>query len=524
MKRLLLFVVPAIVLLTFSTSMAEDKFDPAARAKTIAPFIDEQTLVVMHVDLTRFKLDVLFDKQIQLVPALKEVILREKIGAVPQAEAFIKAGGKDIYGVIQTPTPMGPPYRFLVIPVGPGVDERAITENEMFIGTSFKRSGDLLVGGLVSGPEVSSKPELLSRLGKTPPDQRPELALAFEAAGDTAAQVLLLPPKYVKRVIEETMPQLPKEIGGGSSSVVTQGCLWAALGFNVEPNLMARLIIQSQDAAAAAALNKKLAEVWQNVAQLPAVKKDVPKMSEAVELLTPNAEGDRLVLVFDEQQKEIGKLFNLILAPALLKARMSAQKKANLNNMKYIGLAMHSYHDAKKHFPAAAIYSPDGKPLLSWRVMVLPWLDQHKLYDQFHLDEPWDSPNNRKLIDKMPDVFKSLKSTLKEPGKTNFVVPVGPGTVFEGREGMPIKDITDGTARTVMLVEVDDAHAVTWTKPDDLPYNPKEPAKGLFVPGQEFFCALYCDGSVHIIKLPRKDEELRAVFSANGEDPSYNLD
>ena len=93
---------------------------------------------------------------------------------------------------------------------------------------------------------------------------------------------------------------------------------------------------------------------------------------------------------------------------------------------------MRNYHDANKHFPAAAIRSKDGKPLLSWRVALLPMMEHEKLYDQFHLDEPWDSEHNKKLIDKMPAMYRSPKSRLKAPGMTNYVVPVGPGTVFEG--------------------------------------------------------------------------------------------
>jgi hypothetical protein len=514
MKRLLLFVVPAIALFTFSTSNAEEKFDPAARAKTIAPFIDEQTIAVVHIDIARFKLDTLFDKQIQLVPALKEDILQEKIRDVPQADAFIKAGGKDVYGVIRDPTLMGASY-FIVIPVGPQADERAITENDMFKGLIFKRSGDLLLGG----PDNPDMSDLLSRIGKTALDQPPELDLAFAAAGDTAAQVLLLPPKFVKRVIEETMPQLPKEIGGGPSSVVTQGCLWAALGFDVTPNLMARLVIQSQDAPAAAALNKKLAEVSQNVVQLPPVKTVVPKLAETINVLIPKVESDQLVLVLDEKNKEISNLLDT-LTPALQKAKDSAERIASINNLKMIGLSMHNYHDANKHFPAAASYSPDGKPLLSWRVMILPMLEQRKLYDQFHLDEPWDSPNNRTLIDKMPQVFKSPKSKLKEPGKTNYLVPVGQGTVFEGREGMQMKDIQDGTAHTILAVEVDDDYAVTWTKPDYLHYDPKEPAKGLGGLHKNVFLILFCSGSPHQLPFPFPDEDvLRALFTAASGDP-----
>ncbi len=78
-----------------------------------------------------------------------------------------------------------------------------------------------------------------------------------------------------------------------------------------------------------------------------------------------------------------------------------------MNNLKYIGLAMHNYLDANSHFPPAASVDKAGKPLLSWRVMILPYIDQDQLYKQFHLDEPWDSEHNKKLIDKMPQIYAS---------------------------------------------------------------------------------------------------------------------
>ena len=88
---------------------------------------------------------------------------------------------------------------------------------------------------------------------------------------------------------------------------------------------------------------------------------------------------------------------------------------------------MHNYHDVYKSFPAQASYDNKKKPLLSWRVHLLPYLDELALYKQFKLDEPWDSANNKPLIAKMPAVFRSPHIANAEPGKTTYLVPVGPG-------------------------------------------------------------------------------------------------
>jgi hypothetical protein len=454
------------------------------------------------------------DTLCRLLPDDKEDILQSKAVVQQTIDSFIQAGGKDVYLVYRVNRQ---DFVFLVIPLGDKFDQQAIEKNAIFKGLALKRAGNVMIGG------VETK-EAAARLEKITPDPRPELAAAFETAGDNAIQVLLLPPKYFRQVIEETMPQLPKEIGGSPTNVLTKGLSWAALGINFTPQISARLVIKSPDASSAAALSALLADVLKHVAELPAVKKPLPTFADVIPYLTPKAEGDKLVLNIDEHNAEIRTLLGKVQTTLLSEARDNARRMQSINNMKQFGLAMHNYHNAHKHFPAAASYSKDGKPLLSWRVMLLPMMEYGNLYDQFHLDEPWDSEHNKKLIDKMPAEYRSPKSKLREPGMTNYLVPVGPGTVFEGREGMKIKDITDGTAHTFMALEVDDDHAVIWTKPDDLPYDPKEPAKGLGGLYKNFFVALFCDGYVRAIGLPCPDEALRAAFSAAAGDPTPNFD
>src|SRR5262249_49383960 len=103
-----------------------------------------------------------------------------------------------------------------------------------------------------------------------------------------------------------------------------------------------------------------------------------------------------------------------------------AQQLTSSNNMKQLGLAMHIYHDANKHPPAHAIYSKDGKPLLSWRVAVLPYIEQNELYQQFKFDEPWDSAHNKKLLEKMPQLYAPVRGKTKVPYATYYQVFTGP--------------------------------------------------------------------------------------------------
>ena len=191
-----------------------------------------------------------------------------------------------------------------------------------------------------------------------------------------------------------------------------------------------------------------------------------------------------------------------------------------MNNLKMLSIAMHNFHQANQHFPVPVNSSKDGKPLLSWRVYLLPYVGEDALFKQFHLDEPWDSPNNRTLIEKMPAVYR-LPVSKTERGRTNYLLPVGNGAAFETDKQTAVRDIRDGLSNTIMIVEADDEHAVIWTKPEDWQFDPNDPAKGL---GRFFlgsFQAAWCDGSVSYFTWPKEPKDitrLRAFFTRDGHE------
>jgi RNA polymerase sigma factor (sigma-70 family) len=190
-------------------------------------------------------------------------------------------------------------------------------------------------------------------------------------------------------------------------------------------------------------------------------------------------------------------------------------RKEVINTLKQLALAMHNYHDAHGHLPPAAIYSKDGKPLLSWRVALLPFLGENELAREFKMDEPWDSPHNKKLLAKMPQLFAPVAGKAKA-NATFYRVFTGKGTVFDGKKGIRLQDITDGTSNTLLIVQAGDA--VPWTKPDELPYDP---ARALPKFGQQFKGGFYialCDGSVRFVQTPIDEKAFRALITPNGGD------
>jgi RNA polymerase sigma factor (sigma-70 family) len=187
----------------------------------------------------------------------------------------------------------------------------------------------------------------------------------------------------------------------------------------------------------------------------------------------------------------------------------TADAAVSVNHLKQLGLAMHNFHDAFGQFPPAAVQSKDGKSLLSWRVLVLPYLDQRELFKQFKLNEPWDSPHNKALLPKMPITYRAERGAPREPFTTYYQVFTGPGTIFDRPEGRPVFDITDGTSNTLLIAE--GAEAVPWTKPVDLVYDPNKPLPKVGGVFQNGFHTTWADGSVHFLKKRWNTEQEKTM-------------
>ena len=223
--------------------------------------------------------------------------------------------------------------------------------------------------------------------------------------------------------------------------------------------------------------------------------------------------------------------------PAIEAIRESVRYQSCVNHMKLIGLAFHQAQGARGTFPTAAILSKDGQPLLSWRVALLAHMGpgEKHLYGQFHLDEPWDSPHNLKLVSQMPNVYLTADRPTKRPGETFYQVVTGKNTMFPGAQGVSFGDVTDGTSATIMVVEA--ANPVIWTKPADITAmsisnpvptlpnrasprsKPAIPFIGITGVGgihNGGFCALFVDGSVHWIDQAITTADFMALITRNG--------
>ncbi len=483
-----------------SATAADRKFDAEACAKAVAPFLDDSTFAVLHVDLTDVDVNALVEKAAALAGTDPDALPLPRKKAAADVKALKRAGAHDLYLVFSlADVPERSP--FLVVPMD---NSKSVLEAEAALAPlslgRLERVGDALVGG----DETTIK-----RLRALKPEARPELAKAFVAADGDVAQLAVIPPKDAAKIIEEVMPTLPAEVGGGSSKVLTRGLLWAAVGLDA-PKLRLNAVVQASDAEAARALLDLLDKTIAAVGKSAQVREQLPDFDQLTRQLTPTVVGDRLTLTLDDAA------LTGLLRQFIPKAAQASDRVRSENNLKQLALAAQNYEGAYARFPANATYDKKGKALLSWRVHLLPYLGEAKLYKEFHLDEPWDGEHNKKLIARMPTVFRSpTNPKLTADGKTTYLAPVGDATMFPAGRGVSIAEVTDGTSNTILFVDAADDSAVVWTKPEDLTYDPNAPAKGL---GFRYPGALvvFVDGSTHLIPKTVEKATLQGLFTRNG--------
>ncbi len=378
------------------------------------------------------------------------------------------------------------------------------------------------LGVAVSGPFQTCQPigrvvfcgtdATLQRLRGAQPALRPELAEGFRAAGNTPVQMIFMLPADSRRVLAEMMPELPEEFGRVSGKELADAFQWAAVAIDLPPRPFLRLIVQSSSEQSAQSMHGLIINFYRQLAQVAELRRHVPTVDGLLQLVTPIVQGDRLVLELTEENRGVPSLRDLIGRPIDV-ARLATSRSQRINRLRQLIIALTNFESAYGSFPPAASYDESGKALLSWRVFVLPFLDERDLYEEFHLDEPWDSEHNKKLISKMPAAFAPASDVGKR-GTTTYLAPRGKGTMFEGVAGVHVSDVPDGVSKTIMLVEVDPRYAVIWTKPDDLEVDLDNPLIGLLGDRDEFLAG-YTDARVSVISKDIPAERLRRLLIRN---------
>jgi hypothetical protein len=501
----------ACLLALVASTRAATAADAAADvdAALVSPLIGETTALVIKLDTARLSWPDLSGAEGIQNPEFKAIVQGAFQGAGESFEAIRQAvGGQAVYATIGIPVSKAEWPMFAFLRESPQVDQGRLLQ-------CLGRKGPEGITRTDSGLLVATPAALADErvmLDQLVPSPREGLADVFRAVEPYPVQVLLLPPAYIRRTVEELMPELPQQLGGGPSSVLTEGLLWAALGLDPS-SLNAKLVIQSASPEAAQRLATELPKMLQGVHRAtPVLQRVVPREAILALLKTAALEvaGEQILIRMDRPESRRALVTLAIAAAGAV--RDQAGRNADMERFKKILLAMHNYHDVYRSFPPREeARDQQGKTGLSWRVHLLPFLDQRELHGAFRLDESWDSPHNRPLIERMPEVYRSRVPNVAS-GQTTFLAPVGDDTVFGGPKAIRFQDITDGTSNTAVLVEVTPERAVPWTAPQDYTFDPEAPAVGLQTGIDGRFLAGWADGSVHQLRSQASAEAILRLF------------
>lgn len=213
-----------------------------------------------------------------------------------------------------------------------------------------------------------------------------------------------------------------------------------------------------------------------------------------------------------------GGVLVALLLPAVQVSRETARRMQCQNNLKQIVLALHNYHDVYNSMPPAYTVDANGKKLHSWRTIILPFLDASGAHSQIDFNEPWDSPRNLSVAAMMPQVYRCPTDGANPIGSyfTNYLALSGPGTILEDDKPRGIRDITDGTSNTALVVEASGS-GIHWMEPRDMDVNAfvSNPGKGTHPGGRNVALG---DGSVRFLPDSTPAPVRQALSTRAGND------
>ncbi|MFO0909744.1 MAG: DUF1559 domain-containing protein [Isosphaeraceae bacterium] len=468
-------------------------------AGEIAPLLYDDVVAVARVELDQLDLATLQRLYAGGADAAGSDVLKSLSTAF---ESLKKSGVKRIYALVDPADVPGIPILAAAVP--DGADADAI-KAQLRQAAPKELDAEVRKGFVVVATRIA-----LDRLAAAKPATTlPGLATALASVKGSTAQVVVLPSETLRRSLEESLPTLPPELGGGSSTPLVRGVKWLVAGLDTSAKPRFRLVVQGGDADSV----KSVITVVDRLLKLAGEQPELKALAKELSSVLPDVNDQQLVYNVD-----LTKALAVVKAP-IDAVQDSARRTECMNNLKMIGLAMHNYHDTHGTFPPAVSRDKAGKPLLSWRVHILPFLDQAALYQQFHLDEPWDSPHNRALISKMPATYAcgSANPALAREGKTTYVVASGKATAFPPDRATRIADFTDGTSNTILIFQTVDDRAVVWTQPADYEVKDAADPKVLATVHRDLTTWLTADGAAHMKKRPSAETFLIWLTRNGGE-------
>jgi len=472
----ILFVFATLILCQVALAQSESQ----RIAGQIAPLVSENVAMVAHIDLDRLTAAKI---EAFLQPFLTSEYHSEQDNALTRAffatarfeavrDQFLSRGVREVY-ILSIPAlfPANPVIAAFPMPEMDEEERQKMAEEvESMNGQHLVRNFMILTPG-------HSLSEASLGILNAPASPRPELLAAFEALEGADARAVIMLPDYARRLLVENFDTLPEPFASLPVPVLVDGMRFVALGFDADKEQL-DLVIQARNEQAALALRAALenvVDVWLDASYMNVeVRELLHRLQDAnvnaadfLKSLLPQPDGNRLTLQINQafMQEQAGKF--PIFPPATFILQASHQRVCT-TNLRMIVLAFHNYHDIHTRFPAAWTVDEDGNPLHSWRVAILPYIEQSALYQKIRLDEPWDSEYNRQFHALCPPVFQCPRVVAGNPdiqrlGLTTYSIIVGPNAWPEGDQRYTLPMITDGTSNTWAVVERQ--QPVNWMDP-----------------------------------------------------------
>ncbi|MBX3414618.1 MAG: DUF1559 domain-containing protein [Pirellulales bacterium] len=213
-------------------------------------------------------------------------------------------------------------------------------------------------------------------------------------------------------------------------------------------------------------------------------------------------------------------LFLGVLFLPAVQSRGPAPMSMCRNNLKQLGLALYNYHEHFGCYPPAYVADAQGRPMHSWRALLLPFFEGGDLATKYRFDEPWDGPNNRRLHHTVP-ILLQCPSRTDRRNTSDYLAVMGPGTMWPGSEPFRAEQITDDPSQTIMLVEVANSDVI-WCEPRDLHISQMSPrvnprqGQGISSHHAERALVVMSDASAVTLYDTITPENLRALLSPSG--------
>ncbi|QDV41893.1 hypothetical protein Enr13x_17360 [Stieleria neptunia] len=453
-----------------------------AASHPVSAYIDASTLLVAEIDWEKMDVDALFASVQKLTgdrpsdtAMVKDLIGKLKAG---------KAGRIYVLAGLQTLTDRAP----LIV---------VATPDAPTLPTLFASLKDLFGDNVRIAPSGSAllfgTPDQLQRVESLNPVSRNDLLSPLRDANRLDHTAVLSLPNASRDLLAKLWPvdqpsRFPVKV---SPSQAAADIHRLVITVQTPPHPLVRLHFDSVDAEAADRVRNTLA----------AIKQQFDPMLANV---TVNREQQRVTVEVDGKTIEF---FETIAS----EMRRSAARAKRVATMKQLGIAFDNYHDREKHFPPRCFVDPDGKPLHSWLVAVLPDMNNLALYRSIRLDLTWDADENERLRTTVPAGFGSQHLPV---GHTIIRAPVFPGSLWHG-DGPPKRrdDITDGAANTILLIEAPDDASIHWVDPTPWVISEDDPVEDVFG-DRDDARVLLADGSVLLIKRAEIDQQkLKAMLT-----------